>query len=81
MLLQIPGGPELLIVLLLFLFLFGPVVAVVVFLLQRTQDGDDAEVAELKARVDELEAQIAAGDKAANNEVSVEDQRADEDDR
>lgn len=77
MLLQIPGGVELIVVLLVLLLLFGPVVAVVVLLLRRTQ-GDDEDVAELKARVEELEAEIAAGQEAASNDVSVEDQRGDE---
>lgn len=55
----IPGGPELMIILFVLLMLFGPVVAAVVFLLNRSEGNDD-EVAEMKARVDELEAELAA---------------------
>jgi sec-independent protein translocase protein TatA len=55
----LPGGPELLIILLVLLLLFGPLVAVVVFLLNRS-GGNDDEVAEMKARIDELEAELAA---------------------
>jgi hypothetical protein len=40
------------------LLLFGPLVAVVVFLLNRS--GEDDEVAEMKARIDDLEAELAA---------------------
>lgn len=81
MLLQVPGGPELLIILLVLALLVGiPVVLAGVFLFTRVigGDGDDADVAELKARVDELEAELAAGSEAAHNEVTVEDERAGE---
>jgi sec-independent protein translocase protein TatA len=60
MLLQIPGGPELLIVLLITILLFGiPVllIAVVGVLYLRADGGGDDDVAE---RVAELEAEIAA---------------------
>lgn len=60
MLLQIPGGPELLIVLLIAILLFGiPVllIAVVGVLYLRADGGGDEDVAE---RVAELEAEIAA---------------------
>lgn len=85
MLLQvpIPGGPELLIILLVMALLVGvPVVLAGVFLLTRfVGGGDDSdEMAELKGRIEELEAQVAAGSEAASNDVSVEDQRVDEDD-
>ena len=77
MLLQVPGGLELLIILLVMALLVGvPVVLAGVFLFTRfVGGGDDDEVAELKARVDELEAD---GSEAAHNEVTVEDERADE---
>ena len=80
MLLQVPGGLELLIILLVMALLVGvPVVLAGVFLFTRfVGGGDDDEVAELKARVDELEAELAAGSEAAHNEVTVEDERADE---
>ncbi|QKY20734.1 hypothetical protein B4589_010210 [Halolamina sp. CBA1230] len=77
MLLQLPGGPELLIILLVMALLVGvPVVLLGVFLFVRfvTGGGDSDEVAELKGRIEELEAQVAAGDEAASNEVSVEDE-------
>ncbi|KPN29839.1 hypothetical protein SY89_00557 [Halolamina pelagica] len=80
MLLQIPGGPELLIIFLVMALLVGvPVVLVGLFLVVRAigSDGDD-EVAELKARIEELEAQVAAGSEAAHNEVTVEDDRREE---
>ena len=79
MLLQVPGGPELLIILLVMALLVGvPVVLLGVFLFVRfvTGGGDSDEVAELKGRIEELEAQVAAGDEAASNEVSVEDERS-----
>lgn len=78
-----PGGPELLIILLVMALLVGvPVVIAGAFLLTRLVGGDDDsdEVAELKARVEELEAQVAAGSEAAHNEVTVEDERAAADD-
>jgi len=80
MLLQIPGGPELLIILLVMALLVGvPVVLVGLFLVVRAIGGDgDDEVAELKARIEELEAQVAAGSEAAHNEVTVEDDRREE---
>lgn len=79
MLLQIPGGPELLIILLVMALLVGvPVVLVGVYLFVRFVSGGDesTEIAELKGRIEELEAEVVAGDDAASNEVSVEDQRA-----
>lgn len=79
MLLQVPGGPELLIILLVLALLVGiPVVLAGVLLFTRVAggDGDDADVAQLKARIDELEAELAAGSEAAHNEVTVEDERA-----
>lgn len=82
MLLQIPGGPELLIILLVMALLVGvPVVIVGLFLIVRAvgsgDDGSD-EVAQLKGRIEELEAQVGAGSDAARNEVTVEDQRGEE---
>ena len=65
----IPGGPELVIILFVLLMLFGPVVAAVVLLLNRSEGNDD-DVAEMKARVDELEAQLAA-EKADEDEGKV----------
>lgn len=79
MLLQVPGGPELLVILLVLALLVGiPVVLAGVFLFTRVigGDGDDTDVAQLKARVDELEAELASGSEAAHNEVTVEDERA-----
>jgi sec-independent protein translocase protein TatA len=82
MLLQVPGGPELLIILLVMALLVGvPVVIAALFLFVKfvgSGDGDD-EVAELKGRIEELEAQVAAGSEAAHNDVTVPDDRADED--
>ncbi|WP_049981614.1 hypothetical protein [Halolamina rubra] len=80
MLLQIPGGPELLIILLVLALLVGvPVVLVGLFLVVRSVGGDgDDEVAELKGRIEELEAEVAAGSEAASNEVSVGDERREE---
>lgn len=61
----IPGGPELMIILLVLVLLVGiPVVLAGLFLFVRFvggNGGEDTDVAELEARVDELEAQIAAG--------------------
>ncbi len=80
MLLQIPGGPELLIILLVLALLVGvPVVLVGLFLVVRSVGGDgDDELAELKGRIEELEAEVAAGSEAVSNEMSVEDQRREE---
>jgi sec-independent protein translocase protein TatA len=64
----IPGGPELLIILLVLLLLFGPLVAIVVFLLNRSSGNDD-EMAEMKARVDELEAELAAEEATAGDDT------------
>ncbi|MBP1988385.1 preprotein translocase subunit TatA [Halolamina salifodinae] len=84
MLLQVPGGPELLIILLVLALLVGiPVVLAGVFLFTRVIGGESAdsdEIAELKGRIDELEAELAAGSEAAHNEVTVEDKRAEMDD-
>jgi len=74
MLLQVPGGLELLIVLLVMALLVGvPVVLAALFLFVRfVGGGDDSdEVAELRGRIEELEAQVGAG-----NEGSVEDTEA-----
>ena len=81
MLLQIPGGPELVIIFLVMALLVGvPVVLAGLFLLTRAVGGgDDDEVAELKGRIEELEAQVAAGSEAAHNDVTVPDDRAAED--
>jgi sec-independent protein translocase protein TatA len=60
MLLQIPGGPELIVVLLIAILLFGIpllLIAVVGALYLRAEDGGDDDVAE---RVADLEAEIAA---------------------
>lgn len=65
----LPGGPELLIILLVLLLLFGPLVAVVVFLLNRS-GGNDDEVAEMKARIDELEAELAVEESENDGGVS-----------
>lgn len=81
MLLQIPGGVELLVIMLVMALLVGvPVVIAGLFLIVRyAGNGDDSdELAELKGRIDELEAQVAAGSDAARNEVTVEDDRAGE---
>ncbi|MFB6220221.1 MAG: preprotein translocase subunit TatA [Halolamina sp.] len=59
----LPGGPEMLIIMLVMLVLFfGPVVAVVYLLMRRSGGAgvDDDEIAEMQARIDELEARIAA---------------------
>ncbi|MFB6125789.1 MAG: twin-arginine translocase TatA/TatE family subunit [Halolamina sp.] len=53
----LPGGPELVVILLVVFVLFGPVVLAVAALLSY---GDDDEVAELRERVSELEAQMGA---------------------
>ncbi|WP_053946794.1 hypothetical protein [Halolamina sediminis] len=79
MLLQIPGGPELLIILLVMALLVGvPVVLAALFLFVRFVGGSDDsdEIAELKGRIEELEAEVAAGREAASNDVSVEDERS-----
>jgi sec-independent protein translocase protein TatA len=78
MLLQIPGGPELLIILLVMALLVGvPVVIAALFLFVKfVGGGDDDEVAELKGRIEELEAQVASGSEAAHNDVTVPDDRA-----
>ena len=82
MLLQVPGGPELLIVLLVMALLVGvPVVLAGLFLFVRFVGGGDSdEIAELEGRIEELEAQIAAGSEAAGDEGSVEDRRTETDD-
>lgn len=69
---QIPGGPELLVVLVVLLLLFGPVLVGVVVLL-RYLPADD-EVAALEARVDELEARIdgAGGENAGSADADPE---------
>jgi hypothetical protein len=77
MLLQIPGGPELLIILLVMALLVGvPVVIAALFLFVKFVGGGDDEVAELKGRIEELEAQVASGSEAAHNDVTVPDDRA-----
>ena len=75
-----PGGPELLVIFLVMALLVGvPVVLVGLFLAVRAVGGDDGDdIAELKGRIEELEAEVAAGNEAARNEVSVEDQRGEE---
>jgi len=78
MLLQVPGGPELLIILLVMALLVGiPVVLAGVILFARfVGGGDDSdEVAELKGRIEALEAEVGAGSDAASNDVSVADER------
>mgnify|MGYP006280154941 CR=1 FL=1 len=81
MLLQIPGGPELVVIFLVMALLVGvPVVLAGVFLFTRAVGGGgDDDVAELKGRIEELEAQVASGSEAAHNDVTVPDDRADED--
>lgn len=80
MLLQIPGGPELLIILLVMALLVGvPVVIAALFLFVKFVGGGDDEMAEIKGRIEELEAQVASGSEAAHNDVTVPDDRADED--
>lgn len=71
--LQVPGGPELLIVLLVLFVLFGPVVLAVVALVKYTDDGEagDDRVDELEARVAELEQETARTDAPAD-EATVE---------
>ena len=84
MLLQIPGGPELLIILLVMALLVGvPVVLAALFLFVRFVGGsdDNDEIAELKGRIEELEAEVAAGSEASGNEVSVEDSEASREER
>lgn len=56
----IPGGPELLILFVVFLFMLGIplVVGVGLFLIGRWSATDDDEVAALRARIDELEAEM-----------------------
>jgi sec-independent protein translocase protein TatA len=59
----VPGGPELLVVLLLMIALFGlPVVIAVLGWQYLRGDRDGDRVAELEARVRELEAELADGD-------------------
>jgi len=79
MLLQVPGGPELLIILLVMALLVGvPVVLAALFLFVRFVGGSDDsdEIAELKGRIEELEAEVAAGSEAASNDLAVEDSEA-----
>ncbi|MFC6737301.1 hypothetical protein ACFQEQ_13760 [Halolamina salina] len=79
MLLQIPGGPELLIIFLVMALLVGvPVVLAALFLFVRFvgRDDDSDEIAELKGRIEELEAEVAADNEAAGDEVAVEDERS-----
>jgi sec-independent protein translocase protein TatA len=68
MLLQIPGGPELIVVLLIAILLFGIpllLIAVVGALYLRAEDGDDdvaERVADLEAEIAALRAEIAGDD-------------------
>jgi sec-independent protein translocase protein TatA len=81
MLLQmpIPGGPELLIILLVMALLVGvPVVLAGVILVARFVGGGEDDVAELRARIEELEAQVAAENDAGRPETGAEDQGGDE---
>ncbi|MFC6724403.1 hypothetical protein ACFQE1_08460, partial [Halobium palmae] len=67
--LQVPGGPELLIISFLVLVLFGVVPLAVIALLRYT--GRDGErVKELEARVEELERRAGRVDGAARNPES-----------
>lgn len=80
MLLQVPGGPELLIVLLVMALLVGvPVVLAALFLFVRFVGGSDDsdEVAELKGRIEELEAQVGAGDEGEERPASSADEEGD----
>jgi sec-independent protein translocase protein TatA len=70
----VPGGPELLILLLMLLLMLGVPLAIAVglFLLGRwtaSSDVSEAELAALRTRVDELEAELAAesGDAATTD--------------
>lgn len=61
----LPGGPELLIVLLIFMILVvGPGILLVVFgaYVLRGRDGDDDRVEELEARIEELEREREAAE-------------------
>jgi sec-independent protein translocase protein TatA len=58
--LQIPGGPELVVLILVLLFLFGIPLVLVALGVFGYLSGDDERVAELEARVAELEAELDA---------------------
>jgi len=90
----IPGGPELLVILLIAIFLFGlPIllIAVVGFLYLRS-DGDDYDerIRELEAEIARLEAEVGAngdgdattgtGDASPADDVSAADRPATDDD-
>jgi len=79
-----PGGPEMLIILLVLLVLFfGPVVAVVYLLLRQSGDAsgvDDDQMAEMQARIDELEAELT-DDHAAESRQSDHTHKATDDEK
>ncbi|MFQ3318798.1 MAG: sec-independent protein translocase protein TatA [Natronomonas sp.] len=55
----IPGGPELLVILLIAILLFGAPLLLVVLLIAKQGSGTDSDrVAELEQRVEELEAEL-----------------------
>jgi sec-independent protein translocase protein TatA len=85
----VPGGPELIIIFLVILLVFGPVVLGVVVLfayLRRKGGGDDEKderIAELEARIDELEGETGgdATDRHADADRHLgADRRASEED-
>lgn len=80
MLLQIPGGLELLIILLVTALVVGvPVVLVGLFLVVRAVSGNETnEIAELEGRIEELEAQVAAGTDAPSSDESIEDRQGEQ---
>lgn len=85
----VPGGPELLIIFMVILLVFGPVVlgVVVLFAYLRRKRGDEDEkserIAELEARIDELEggsAESADARRSDTEAASGTDRRTSEDD-
>lgn len=85
----VPGGPELLIIFMVILLVFGPVVlgVVVLFAYLRRKRGDEDEkterIAELEARIDELERGPAGSGEPSRSDAdpsSGTDRRASEED-
>jgi sec-independent protein translocase protein TatA len=76
----IPGGPELIILFVVFLFMLGIPLAfgVGLFLLGRwSADGDDEEIQLLRDRINTLEEEVTARESVAGDEPTAADDAAD----